>query len=136
MGWLGTLHLNGEASRDHLRRVAEALNLRTKCHAIGRFKFYARDAGANAQLSGRTVRDDLAAINDADLVSDLDLVEVVRGENHGGSFAATNGIEVAGHRSARLRVKANGRLVEEEHLRLMQQRAGNLELSTHAARVG
>jgi hypothetical protein len=25
--WFGTLHLNGEASRDHLRRVAEALNL-------------------------------------------------------------------------------------------------------------
>ena len=97
MGWLCTLHLNGESGRDHLRRVAEPFNLCAECDTICRLKFNASNAGANAQLSRRAVRHNLAAIDDADPIGDLHLVEVVRGEDHGGSFAATNRIEVAGY---------------------------------------
>ena len=130
---LSAEHLNSNACRDRLRGVSEFFDLRTECNSICGFKLHASDARTGAQLGRRPVRNDLAAINNADLIGDLNLIKVMGGEDHGGLLTATDRVKVAGNRAPRLWVKANGWLVEKEDLRSMEERARNLKLATHAS---
>ena len=66
-------------------------------------------------------------------VAELRLVHVVRGHEDRRSLRLLQGADVAPDRAARLRVEADGRLVEEQHARRMQQPAGDLQPPLHAA---
>ena len=77
------------------------------------------------RAAGVSSSQDLAVVHDRDPVAQrLGLVEVVRGEHHG----ATVGVDLrqqVPEVAARLRVERGGRLVEEHHLGVVDQGAGD-----------
>ena len=74
------------------------------------------------------------AVDDADAVGELlRLLEVV-GREHDGGPALAQAPHVAPERAAQLDVHAGGRLVEEEHARLVHERLADEEPPLHAAR--
>ena len=86
-----------------------------------------RRVQARDQLGRRALRDDPAVVHDRDAVAEtLGLLHVVRRQQDG----APGGLEardVLPELQAALRVEARRRLVEEEHLRIARQRAGDRE---------
>jgi hypothetical protein len=94
--------------------------------------------GADLRLErlGRVESDDLALVHDRDPVAELGLVHVVRGHEDRDLLALLQLGDVAPDRAARLRVQADGGLVEEEHARRVQEAARDLQASAHAAREG
>src|SRR5437879_13747946 len=64
----------------------------------------------------------------------LSLVHVVGREEHGDRLTSLELVDVAPDVAARLRVEADGRLVEEEDSRRVEEAAGDLEAPLHAAR--
>jgi len=93
-------------------------------------------ADAGLERLGRVDRDDLAVVDDRDPAAVLGLVHVVRGEEDGDVLALLQLVDVAPDRRAGLRVQAHGRLVEEQHMRGVQQAPGDLQTALHAAGVG
>ncbi|BDZ59185.1 hypothetical protein GCM10025872_28420 [Barrientosiimonas endolithica] len=88
------------------------------------------------ELVGRALGDDLALVDHDDVVGQpVGLLEVLRGEQHGGAAAHQVGDDVP-HVAAAARVEAGGRLVEEDHRRVGDQRAREVEPAPHAAGVG
>ncbi len=79
---------------------------------------------------------DLPVVDDGDPVAVLGLVHVVRGQEDGDVFPGLQVVDVLPDRRAGLRVQAHGRLVQEQHVRRVQQAAGDLQPPLHAARVG
>ena len=76
----------------------------------------------------------LAVLDDADLVADVgQLGQDVAGDQDRLAHVAQL-LEQAAHLDAGPRVEAAGRLVEQQHLRLVQQHAGQAEPLRHAAR--
>ena len=90
------------------------------------------------EQGGRPVeRDDPPGVHDADAVAEaLGLVEVVRGEQHGRAEAGAQSGDDVDQLVADARVEPDGRLVEEQHPRLGEERAGDLEPPALAAAVG
>ena len=87
----------------------------------------ARLGVAVAEVLGRPARDHLAAGDDRDPVGEaLRLVHVVGGEEDGLAEVAQGGDRLPGL-APRLRVEAGGRLVEEEQLRIADQRHADVE---------
>ena len=88
------------------------------------------------ELGQRALGDDTPAIDDRHLIADLlDLVEQVRGENDRPPL----GDPGANERTKLLdsaRIEAVGRLVQDQHLGIGEQAAGNPEPLAHALRVG
>ena len=79
------------------------------------------------------VEEQLAALDDADLVADVgQLRQDVAGEHDRLAHVAQL-LDQAAH-SMRARIEAAGRLVEQQHLRLVQEDAGQAEPLRHAAR--
>src|SRR5579871_3203696 len=84
------------------------------------------------QVGRRVAVDQLAAMQQTDAIATLGFVEIRRGDEYGDAVLnelVENGPEIA----ARQRVHTVGRLVEEENLRVMEQRAHERELLLHAA---
>ena len=99
-----------------------------------------RDDGVGAhallEFSGRSEREDPAVVHDRDPVTQaVRLLHVVRGQQDG----LPGPVELAEHvpqRQPTLRVKAGGGLVEEEHRRAVEDRAGHHQPLGHAAGQG
>ena len=89
------------------------------------------------QQGGRRVeRDDLTRVDDRDAVAEpLRLVEVVRGQQDRHLAAGAQACDHVEQLVPDARVEADRRLVEEEHLRLREQRTRDLEPATLAAAV-
>ena len=92
-------------------------------------------AGAGEQLLARAVGDDPAVADDQQVVGDrLDLQQQVRGEQHGAA-AVGEVAQQAAHPADALGVEAVGGLVEDQHLRVAEQRVREPEPLAHAERV-
>ena len=86
------------------------------------------------QLARRALGDDAPAVHDHEAVAQLlGLVHVVRRE-HEGHALALQLVEALPQEVARLRVEAGRRLVEQQQLGLVDERAGDREPALHAAR--
>jgi hypothetical protein len=86
------------------------------------------------QRAGRTLGDDPAAVHHHEPVAELlGLVHVVRGE-HERDAALLQPVEPVPQHVARLRVEAGGRLVEQQQLGLVDERAGDGDAPLHPAR--
>ena len=95
-----------------------------------------RRADLGLQRRRRALGDQLPVVDDPDAVGELiGLLEVLRGEEDGRALVAQPA-HLVPQRHARRRVQARGRLVEEEHLGLVDQRHREVEPPAHAARVG
>ena len=93
-------------------------------------------ADLGLQRLRRALGDDPAAVDDADVVGELvGLLQVLGGEEDGGALVVERP-HLLPDRLAADRVEAGGRLVEEEHPRLVDQRRGEVEAALHPARVG
>ena len=89
------------------------------------------------QLVRAAGRHDRATLDDGQLAGEpVGLLQVVRGQQDGEAFARGQPRDLIPHRGARLRVQARGRLVEEQHLRPVDQPHGHVEPALHAAGVG
>ncbi len=87
------------------------------------------------QFGGRRLLDELAAVDDHDLVDDLlELGEDVAGEEDRPPLRGQRAKELA-EPADPLRVEPVRRLVENEHLRVAEQRAGEAQALAHAERV-
>ena len=85
------------------------------------------------QLGLALDQDDLALVDDADAVGHLlGFFDVVRGQDDGDAGGAQRTHHVP-HVLAQLDVDAGGRLVEEQHLRLVRERLGDQHAPLHAA---
>ncbi len=86
------------------------------------------------ELGRRALVHDPAAVDDADPVGLLGLLEVVGRQEDRRAALRADRPEVVPQRSAARRIEAGRRLVEEQHTRPVQQAADDLELAAHAAR--
>ena len=85
------------------------------------------------QLARRADGDGLAVRHDRDLVAEaLGLLDVVRAHQDRDALGAQP-VDQRPQLLADLRVEADGRLVEQQQLRLVQQRAGDQQAPAHAA---
>ena len=92
-------------------------------------------ADLRLELVGRALRDDLAVVDDHDVVGQqVGLLQVLRGQQEGGP-AGDEVLDHLPHLGAAARVQARGRLVEEDDRRVRHERAGEVEPAAHAARV-
>ena len=92
-------------------------------------------AESGQQRGGRVERDDPSFGHDRDAVAQLlGLVEVVRGQQDRHLTSAKTG-DVVQELEADARIQADRRLVEEQDLRVRQQRTRDLEASALAAAV-
>ena len=88
------------------------------------------------QLAARALGHEAAGVDDADAVAEpLGLLHVVGGVEDGEALAA-QGLDALEDGVAALRVDADGRLVEHEELRPVQQADGDVGPALHAAGVG
>ena len=89
-------------------------------------------AGGCEQLLLCAGGDDLAVADDDEVIGDdLDLVQEVRGQQHGSALVGVAPQQVA-HPADPGRVETVGRLVEDQHSRVAQQRGGDAEALAHA----
>ena len=90
---------------------------------------------AGDQLGDRALRDDAAVVDDrGDVAGLLDLVEQVRGEQHGAALGDELADQVAELEDAG-GIEAVDRLVEDQQLGVAEQAAGDAEALAHAERV-
>ncbi len=96
------------------------------------------DIAAHRRLErdGRIERDQAGVIHDADPVAVLRLVHVVRRHEDGDALALAQFVDVRPDVLARLRVEPDGRLIEEEDGRVVQQPARDLQPPLHATGEG
>ena len=71
-------------------------------------------------------------IDDADAVAALHLLDVVGGDDHGEVALLAQRLHVLPQPPARLRIEADGRLVEEQHAGVVDEGARDLEPPLHA----
>jgi hypothetical protein len=128
-----TERIGTENSANRRERVCERGDGRA---VVGGVDLHPVLAHAGLQRLGRVDRHDLAVIDDRDAVAVLGLVHVVGGQEDRNILAALQVVDVVPDRRPGLRVQANRRLVEEQHVRRVQQAAGDLQSPLHTARVG
>ena len=88
------------------------------------------------QLVGRALLDDLARVEDGDLVAELvGLFQVLRGQEKSHAVLAVEPLDVLPQVLPRDRIKAGGRFVEKDDRGRMHQRRGEIEASLHTAGV-
>ena len=93
-------------------------------------------ADLGLQRLGRALGDDAAAVDDRHPVGEhVGLLEVLRGEEHRDAVVGGQAPDLLPQRAAALRVQARGRLVEEQHGRVVDERQREVEPALHAARV-
>src|SRR5262249_7157418 len=90
---------------------------------------------ASTQLIERAARDQPALVNDRRVAAEaLHVIHQMRREEDGGA-AAGQLVHQVEEQTRRLHIEAIGRLVQDQELRLVQQREQQAELLLHAARV-
>ncbi len=114
MGALSTLLVIAPPRCVCLRRARRRGKLLRACPAVTR-----------QQFCRRVVVLDAAALHDDDaLAQPLDLGHVVRGEQHRGMALAAIAFEMAAHPVGGVGIERGGRLVEQQHVRIVDQRLG------------
>ena len=94
-------------------------------------------ADAALELGRRALGDQPAAVDDADPVGQfVRLFQVLGGEEDGHAELGVEPADLLPHPGPAHRVQAAGRLVEEQHLGVVDQRGGQVEPALHPARVG
>ena len=90
--------------------------------------------GPDARLErlGSAQGDDAALVHDGDAVAVLRLVHVVGGHEDRRALGSAQLVDVAPDGAAGLGVQTDGRLVEEEHHRAVEQSPGDLQPTFHA----
>ncbi len=82
---------------------------------------------AGPQARERAVREQASLADDDDALGQrLDIVHVVRRQHHGYALLAVEPAHEVAHGELRGRIESDGRLVEEQDCRLVQQGGGNL----------
>ena len=90
-------------------------------------------ADAALEIGGAVECLNLSVVDDRDAAAVFGLIEVMRGhENRNADFLAELA-DVVPDGAAGLRIEAGGRFVEEQHLGMMHQAAGDFEAALHAA---
>ena len=121
------------------RPVDRAHDLRGVFHAAVRLAELDRHelaAQIRLQLLGSAFDDDLAAADDRDALGEpVGFFEVVRREQDREALLLREPLDLDPHRGPRLRVEPGGRLVEEEHLRLVDETGRDVEAALHPAGV-
>src|SRR5690242_12305513 len=119
------------------RRLAEwdiqAAEFRAQLGAIRRVEQQIILDKVRLHLGGRPQRDDPPAIDDADAIHLLGLLQIVRRQKEGDAALGADGAQVVPEIAAALWIQPGGWLVEKENLGLMQQAAHNLQFALHAA---
>ena len=120
---------------EYLLAVAETVEVAVRRRAVGEAELdhlalhVLRD-----QLARRALGDDLRLVHHDEPVAELlGFVHVVRGE-HLRHALLLEPVEAIPEHVARLRVEAGRRLVEQEQLGVVHQRAGDRQPALHAAR--
>ena len=94
-------------------------------------------AQAGEEGGGAVEGDDAAVVDDGDAIAELlGLVEVVSGEQHGHSQPGPEAGDEIEDLEADARVQAHGGLVEKQHLRVRDERPGDLEPAALTTAVG
>src|SRR4051794_10947641 len=92
------------------------------------------DAVLAQQRLGLALLDEVAVVDDRQaLAVALGLLHQVRGDDDRRARALAQRMEALPHQPSRRRVQADGGLVEEQHARVVEQRAGDLQAAQHAA---
>jgi hypothetical protein len=122
------LHPNhlGKGPQHRLGVAADRLDLDDQAAAVGR-----------AELLDGAARHQPSADEDADAVADgLHLAEQMGGEQHRHPALGGDTPDQLQHLRHALRVDADGRLVQNQHVGVLDQGVGDAEALEHAARVG
>jgi len=131
----------GHVAHHDVEAIAEALHVRDALEPgehglhrgqVGAPYLQARQPEALAHLRGRTGLEDAPLVHEGHPVAPLGLVEIRRGHQHRHPLAGEPDQRVP-ELAPRDGVDAGGGLVEQQHLRLRHQRAGQRELLLHAA---
>ena len=77
-----------------------------------------------------------AVVDDGDTVTVFRLFHVVGGHEHGNADLFAQAVDVFPNGIAALRVQADGGLIQEQHLGIVQQAAGDLQAAFHAPGEG
>ena len=118
------------------RRPKPAQTARPPRPAVGEPELEVRLADLRLQRCRGALGDDQPAADDPDPVRELvGLLEVLRGEEDRRALAVERR-DLLPDRLAADRVEAGRRLVEKQHLGLVDQRRGEVEPPPHPARVG
>ena len=116
------------------RTIAAASCVRPSAPSSSHRDRFAVQAGL--QLLRRALDDDLAAADDGHpLREPVGLLQVVRGEQDGQILLHREAFHLDPHGGPRLGVEAGGRLVEEEHPRLVHEPERDVEAALHPAGV-
>src|SRR6266550_1168807 len=118
------------------RRMAEPGELIAERRAVRRVDEDVLLDEVTLDVVGSPERDDLSFVDDADAVGLLGLLEVVGRQEDRRAAHAPHLAEVLPQRAAGRDIEASGGLVEEQHLRVVEQAAHDLELPPHAAGKG
>src|SRR3989441_627967 len=107
-------------------------------HGVEAERDHVPDADLALELVGGALSQDAPVLDEGDLVAELlRLAHVVRGQDDGRPPLATEGSDLSPQADGDVRVEAQGRLVEEEDLGVIEQRLGEGEplLETGGERV-
>ncbi len=84
------------------------------------------------QSGGRVQRQDRSAVDDADPVAGLDLLDIMRGDDDGQIALLPRRADVMPDALARLRVEPDRRFIQEQDARIVHQSPGDLHPPFHA----
>ena len=116
--------------------VAEKLLDRLVLIRIGGGHLDGRPPDGRLELIGRSLGDDVPAVDDPDAVGEhVRLFEVLRRQEDRDALGLREASDLAPERGAALRVEPGRRLVEEQGARLVNQRERQVETALHPARV-
>jgi hypothetical protein len=118
---------------DRCGRVEQPGLQRSRRGAPGRHRDETEIPRVVADLGGRALRNELAAMQHEDLGTALGLVEVGGADDHREMLFVDQLLHDFPELAPRQRVDAHGRLVEQQQRRRAHQRAGQAELLLHAA---
>ena len=126
---VAALHRRGPDDREHAGGHRGEL-------VVGQHDVDDRGAEARLELGRSALGDHPAAVDHRDLVSEtISLFQVLRREEErgpGGDEVADDPPEL----DPTPRIEPCGRLVEEQHMRFVHERGGEVEASAHASRIG
>lgn len=92
--------------------------------------------GAARELARRSGVEHLAFVQKHERIVVLDLVHQMRRPERGDAALAAKGADMGEDRAAGRKIEADGRLVQKQELRLVEERAGDLGLAAQAVRQG
>src|ERR1035437_8776341 len=94
---------------------------------------HAAAADARAQLGGAALGHDLALVQEHEAVAAVGFGQDVSGEQNGDAFVNAQAFDMVGEIAAGRRVESGGGFVHEQHLRLVEQRFGDLHAAAQTA---